>query len=217
MSACRHGLTPCLYCRQPYWIYIRCRHVGMFLWQPQIFYTKISNEQYCGCRHVGMSACQHIFPPPLPSPHSLHTYLIYLFERFSDSGFLIVLIPPQIYSLDFKYNIGYWRHVGMSAWLDPPPILPTTKHDIHIVSACRHVFITTSNFLLENTKWAIVSLSACRHVGMSAYIPHLPPPHKTAYCRLVGMSACRHGFIPLLYWRQPNMTYIWCRHCGMFL
>ena len=158
-------------------------------------------------------------PPPLPSPHSLHTYLIYLFERFSDSGFLIVLIPPQIYSLDYKYNIGYWRHVGMSAWLDPPPILPTTKHDIHIVSACRHVFITALNFLHENIKWTILWLSACRHVGIYSSPPPLPP----LVAHMLDLPICEIQWfvVSACFDHNPDISLVfkcnigYCRHVGM--
>ena len=41
------------------------------------------------------------------------------------------------------------RHVDMSAWLYPPPILPTNTNDIYMVSACRHVFITTPYFFFK--------------------------------------------------------------------
>ena len=159
---------------------------------------------------VGMSACRHIFLPSPPTPTRCpHAWFTYLRDSVIRCFGLFWSQPRYILGFQMQYRIlSACRHVGMSAWFDPPPILPTTKHDIHIVSACRHVFITAPNFLFENTKWAIVSLSACRHVGI------YPPPNPTAQ-DIVDLSACQHGLIPLPYCRQPNMTYIWCHGVGM--
>ena len=146
---------------------------------------------------------------------------------------------PIFFSKISNEQYCHCRHVGMSAWFYPPPLLPTNAHDIHMVSACRHVFITTLNFLFENFEWTILLLSACQHVGMYSYPIHcrhtLFTFMRRSVIRVVGcfahtpdilpdfqmkhmtLSACRHGLIPHLYCRQTRMTYIWCRHVGTFL
>ena len=116
--------------------------VGMSAWfyNPIFFYSKIWNEQYGQCWLVGMSACRHVgkvWPPSyIADKHAWHMYIW--------CRHVVMFLKQQQFS---KWNIGYCRHVGMSACrhgLTPPPILLTNTHDIHMVSVCLHVFITTA-------------------------------------------------------------------------
>ena len=107
--------------------------------------------------------------------------------------------------------------VGMSAWFDPPPILPTNTHDIHMVSACRHVFITTLNFLFENFEWTILLLSACQHVGMYSCPIHcrhtLFTFMRRSVIRVVGCFAHTPDILP--DFQMKHMILSACRHVGM--
>ena len=182
MSACRHGLTPSYIADSKTWYTYGVGMSACFYNNPK-FFTRKYQMNYSVA--VGMSACRHIFLPSPPAPTRCpHAWFTYLRDSVIRCFGLFWSQPRYILGFQMQYRIlSACRHVGMSAWFDPPPILPTTKHDIHIVSACRHVFITAPNFLFENTKWAIVSLSACRHVGI-----YPPPP--TLQHRI--LSTCRH-------------------------
>ena len=155
----------------------------------------------------------YISPPT--HTDSRHTWFIYLRELVL-RVFGMLLITTHKYSLIFKWNRGYYRHVSMSACRHGRTPLLYCRQPNKTYTCCGHVgmsacFNNNTTFLFRNIEWTILSLSACQHVGMSTYIPL----HSTTH-DIDGMSVGRHDLTPILYCQLPNMTYIWCRHVCMF-
>ena len=76
--------------------------------------------------------------------------------------------PTPAVPLIIIWIIGYYRHVRMSAYFEPPPILPTNTQDIHMMSTWRHIFDNNPKFFMNYN-----CLSACQHIGIC--LPSPPP------------------------------------------